>query len=77
MGDARTVLSRNGVAVRLSYDHKGSDPAESLRVRETGGFMMNHRVNGIQGTDKRCTGGYEIVGGLFNEGMGYRGSIYN
>jgi protein phosphatase PTC1 len=46
VGDARTVLSRAGTAVRLSYDHKGSDPTESRRIIENGGFMMNNRVNG-------------------------------
>ncbi|KAI9003590.1 phosphatase 2C-like domain-containing protein [Gaertneriomyces semiglobifer] len=47
VGDARAVLCRDGQAVRLSYDHKGSDPAEAKRVIDTGGFMMNNRVNGV------------------------------
>ncbi|KAI9209109.1 phosphatase 2C-like domain-containing protein [Polychytrium aggregatum] len=47
VGDARAVLCRNGVAVRLSYDHKGSDQNEARRVVETGGFVMNNRVNGV------------------------------
>jgi protein phosphatase PTC1 len=47
VGDARVILDRGGVASRLSYDHKGSDLIESRRIVETGGFMMNHRVNGI------------------------------
>ncbi|KAJ3011414.1 Protein phosphatase 2C 1 [Thoreauomyces humboldtii] len=46
-GDARAVLCRNGTAVRLSYDHKGSDPAEARRIMESGGFVMNNRVNGV------------------------------
>ena len=46
VGDARAILSRKNIASRLSYDHKGSDPVESRRIVETGGFMMNHRVNG-------------------------------
>ncbi|KAJ1960122.1 phosphatase 2C [Dispira parvispora] len=46
-GDARGVLARQGRAVRLTYDHKGSDPHEVRRVTEAGGFVMNNRVNGV------------------------------
>jgi protein phosphatase PTC1 len=60
-GDARAVLwysagrafsnlsaaSRDGQAVRLTYDHKGSDPQEQQRVREAGGFIINDRVSGM------------------------------
>jgi protein phosphatase PTC1 len=41
------ICSRNGQAIRLSYDHKGTDHSESNRVKEKGGFMLNSRVNGI------------------------------
>ncbi|KAI8813534.1 phosphatase 2C-like domain-containing protein [Cladochytrium replicatum] len=47
VGDARAVLSRDGRAIRLSYDHKGSDPSEARRITEAGGFVMNNRVNGV------------------------------
>ncbi|CAO3679265.1 unnamed protein product [Umbelopsis vinacea] len=47
VGDARAVLCRNGQAVRLSYDHKGSDANEAKRIIDLGGFMMNNRVNGV------------------------------
>ncbi|KAI9020502.1 phosphatase 2C-like domain-containing protein [Hyaloraphidium curvatum] len=47
VGDARAVLCRDGRAVRLSYDHKGSDPAEQQRIADAGGFVVNNRVNGI------------------------------
>lgn len=46
-GDARAVLCRNGQAIRLTYDHKGSDSQESERILSAGGFMMNNRVNGV------------------------------
>ncbi|KAI8829040.1 phosphatase 2C-like domain-containing protein [Chytriomyces cf. hyalinus JEL632] len=47
VGDARAVLSRSGKALRLSYDHKGSDPHETQRIMECGGFVVNGRVNGV------------------------------
>lgn len=46
-GDARAVLCRNGVASRLSYDHKGSDESETKRIVDAGGFVVLNRVNGI------------------------------
>lgn len=45
-GDARAVLCRAGEALRLTYDHKGSDAQESKRITDAGGFVMNNRVNG-------------------------------
>jgi protein phosphatase PTC1 len=38
--------SRGGKAVRLTYDHKGSDSQEAKRITDAGGFVMNNRVNG-------------------------------
>jgi protein phosphatase PTC1 len=46
-GDARGVLCRNGQAVRLTYDHKGSDKQEAKRIVDAGGFVMSGRVNGV------------------------------
>jgi len=46
-GDARGVLCRNGIAVRLTYDHKGSDKQEAKRIIDAGGFVMSGRVNGV------------------------------
>ncbi|KAF9178950.1 Protein phosphatase 2C 1 [Haplosporangium sp. Z 767] len=47
VGDARAVLCHKERAVRLSYDHKGSDHTEAQRILDVGGFVMNNRVNGV------------------------------
>lgn len=47
VGDSRAVLLRSDKAVRLSYDHKGSDMCEQQRVKDAGGFILNERVNGM------------------------------
>ena len=45
-GDARAVLARKERAVRLTFDHKGSEPLEQQRVRDAGGFIALDRVSG-------------------------------
>jgi len=47
VGDARGVLCRAGKAIRLTYDHKGSDKQEAKRITDAGGFVMSGRVNGV------------------------------
>jgi len=47
VGDARIVLCRQGRALRLSYDHKGSDDSEGRRIANAGGLILNNRVNGV------------------------------
>ncbi|KAI0149049.1 protein phosphatase 2C [Pestalotiopsis sp. NC0098] len=47
VGDARIVLCRSGKALRLSYDHKGSDENEGKRIANAGGLILNNRVNGV------------------------------
>ncbi|KAI8924302.1 phosphatase 2C-like domain-containing protein [Entophlyctis helioformis] len=45
-GDSRAVLSANGRAVPLSFDHKPVNPAETDRIVAAGGFVEFGRVNG-------------------------------
>ena len=40
------MLSKNGVAERMSYDHKGSDQAEIDRIKQFGGIVVDGRVGG-------------------------------
>eukprot|EP00919_Chromeraceae_sp_WS-2016_P056432 GHVR01133941.1.p1 GENE.GHVR01133941.1~~GHVR01133941.1.p1 ORF type:complete len:212 (+),score=50.21 GHVR01133941.1:35-637(+) len=49
LGDARAVLSINGVARRLTSDsdHKASDAYECEQVKSRGGIIVNDRVNGM------------------------------
>lgn len=44
VGDTRIVLCREGKALRLSYDHKGTDQAECNRILKAGGVMRDGRV---------------------------------
>ncbi|KAJ3110969.1 Protein phosphatase 2C 2 [Physocladia obscura] len=45
-GDSRAVLSSNGDAVPLSFDHKPTNPEESARIVAAGGYVEFGRVNG-------------------------------
>ena len=45
VGDSRGVLSRNGEAVSLSYDHKPENPSQKERIEKAGGYVHNGRVN--------------------------------
>merc|ERR1719199_1193790 len=49
LGDSRAVMARGGAATRLTSmtDHKASDPLEGKRVIESGGHIINDRVNGM------------------------------
>ena len=46
VGDSRAILSQNGKAIDLSYDHKASRPDEVARVKEFGGIIEFSRVEG-------------------------------
>ncbi|KAF8449727.1 phosphatase 2C-like domain-containing protein [Kalaharituber pfeilii] len=65
VGDARIILCRNGKALRLSYDHKGSDENESRRVSNAGGLILNNRVNGVLAVTRALGDSYmkELVTG--------------
>lgn len=45
-GDSRTVLSINGFAKALSYDHKPYNEGEKARITAGGGYVDVGRVNG-------------------------------
>ncbi|KAI3404036.2 PTC2 [Candida oxycetoniae] len=45
-GDSRTVMSINGFAKPLSYDHKPSNEGEKTRINAAGGYVDMGRVNG-------------------------------
>ncbi|XP_066366782.1 protein phosphatase 2C 51-like isoform X1 [Miscanthus floridulus] len=54
-GDSRAVLSRGGVAVPLSTDHKPDRPDEMQRVEAAGGRVINwngYRVLGVLATSR-------------------------
>ncbi|PGH27657.1 hypothetical protein AJ80_00671 [Polytolypa hystricis UAMH7299] len=65
VGDARIVLCRNGKALRLSYDHKGSDENEGKRIMNAGGLILNNRVNGVLAVTRALGDSYmkELVTG--------------
>lgn len=65
VGDARIVLCRNGKALRLSYDHKGSDKNEGKRITNAGGLILNNRVNGVLAVTRALGDSYmkELVTG--------------
>lgn len=45
-GDSRTIMSINGYAKALSYDHKPSNEGEKTRICSAGGYVDMGRVNG-------------------------------
>jgi serine/threonine protein phosphatase PrpC len=47
VGDSRVLLVEDGIAKRLTVDHKASDPDERKKVIERGGHFVNERVNGV------------------------------
>lgn len=45
LGDTRAVLNLDGKAMRLTVDHKATDPDEQMRVKREGGEIVRGRVN--------------------------------
>ena len=43
LGDAHAVLDRNGMADRLTYAHRASDPQEAQRIRQAGGQITRRQ----------------------------------
>ncbi|KAG8055990.1 hypothetical protein GUJ93_ZPchr0001g31186 [Zizania palustris] len=61
-GDSRAVLSRHGVAIPLSSDHKPDRPDEMERVEAAGGRVINwngYRIFGVLATS-RSIGDYYL-----------------
>lgn len=46
-GDSRIVLGKDSGAQRLTIDHRPTDESEARRIEECGGFVRDHRVNGL------------------------------
>jgi len=55
-GDCRAVLSRGGIAIDMSEDHKPNLPDEHARIQKAGGSISKHKVG------ERCV--YRINGDL-------------
>jgi len=45
VGDSAIVICRNGRALRVTHDHRATDPTEADRIRAAGGTIENGRVN--------------------------------
>lgn len=46
-GDSRCVLSKNGIAINMSEDHKPELDHEKKRIEKAEGFVEDNRVNGV------------------------------
>ncbi|MDR3737164.1 MAG: PP2C family protein-serine/threonine phosphatase [Acidobacteriaceae bacterium] len=46
-GDSRAVLSKNGIAINMSEDHKPDLELEKRRIEQAGGYVEDNRVNGV------------------------------
>ena len=46
IGDTRATICSGGKGVRITTDHKATEPTEINRVRKEGGMIMNNRLGG-------------------------------
>ncbi|CAI0629548.1 unnamed protein product [Linum tenue] len=60
-GDCRAVLSRNGMAIELSMDHRPCSIIERLRVESLGGYVDDGYLNG-QLSVTRALGDWHLEG---------------
>ncbi|KAK3026564.1 hypothetical protein RJ639_041150 [Escallonia herrerae] len=60
-GDCRAVLSRHGVAVEMSKDHRPCCDIERMRIESLGGFVDDGYLNGQLGVS-RALGDWHIKG---------------
>jgi protein phosphatase 1G len=52
VGDSRCVLSKNGQAISLSFDHKPHHEAERERIQRAGGHVFLQRILGMLATSR-------------------------
>ncbi|XP_047338452.1 probable protein phosphatase 2C 27 [Impatiens glandulifera] len=60
-GDCRAVLSRNGMAIEMSTDHRPCSNEERKRIESLGGFIDDGYLNGQLGVT-RAIGNWHIKG---------------
>lgn len=68
-GDCRAVLSRRGVAIEMSSDHKPGCGKEKIRIEALGGFVYDGYLNG-QLNVARALGDWHVEGLKDTNGLG-------
>ncbi|XP_050214186.1 probable protein phosphatase 2C 27 [Mercurialis annua] len=67
-GDCRAVLSRDGIAIEMSKDHRPCCTRERKRVESLGGYVEDGYLNGLLGVT-RALGNWHLEG-MKVKGMG-------
>ncbi|KAI6682359.1 hypothetical protein NL676_036240 [Syzygium grande] len=68
-GDCRAVLSRRGIALEMSKDHRPCCTRERLRIESLGGFVDDGYLNGLLGVT-RALGDWHLEGMKEMSGVG-------